>query len=70
MLKDKIELLKQMQESELAAIKGGHERALKRLKDQHKKELENLAIKHKSALNITENRIINLEQDMSKNNEK
>ena len=70
MLKDKIELLKQMQESELASIKGVHERALQRLKDQHKKELENLAIKHKSALNITENRIINLEQDHSKNNEK
>ena len=59
---DKIELLKKMQESELSTIKGQHERALKRLTEQQANELESLAMKHKNSINMTENRIVNIEQ--------
>ena len=69
MSKDKIELLKQMQKSELSAIKGQHERAMQRLKDQQRNELESLAKKHSNSLNITEDRIVNLERVASKTSE-
>lgn len=62
MSKDKIEILKKLQESELAAITGQHKRALDRLHENQKNELESLRKKHKNSLNISESRIVNIEQ--------
>ena len=59
---DKIAILKKLQESELSAITGQHKRALGRLQENQKNELESLHKKHKNALNIGEDRIINVER--------
>ena len=62
MSENKVEILKRMQKSELSAIKGQHKRALERLRKQQKSELESVAKKHKNTLNITQDRIVTLEQ--------
>lgn len=64
---DKIEILKKMQKSELAAIKGQHDRALQRLKTQQQNELESLSKKHQNALKISQNRIVHVEKTAVEN---
>ena len=61
-MSDKIELLKNLQESELRTIKGQHERAMQRLKEKQSKELESIKKRHESALKMTEKRIVTTKQ--------